>query len=68
MLHEEKHVKTHSGKLWKCTHKNCKFEAIDKCYPRQHSNTHTTNNYVRKYCKQGFTYYMQRKRHYEKDH
>lgn len=26
------HIKTHDGKLWKCSHKNCIFEAVDKHY------------------------------------
>ena len=62
------HVKTHTGKLWKCTWKGCTYEAIDKRYLYQHKKCHSKNNYICKYCKEGFIHYMQRKRHYEKSH
>ena len=62
------HVKTHTGKLWKCPWKTCTYEAIDKQYLYQHKKGHSKNNYICKYCQEGFTHYMQRKRHYEKSH
>ena len=30
------HIKTHDGKLWKCSHKGCGFEAVDKRYLTAH--------------------------------
>ena len=62
------HAKTHTGKLWKCPWKKCTYEAIDKRYLYQHKKGHSKNNYICKYCQEGFTHYMQRKRHYEKSH
>ena len=62
------HVQVHTGKTWKCDFPGCDFEAPDKRYLRQHKNKHTVNNYICKYCHEGFSHYMQRKRHYEKHH
>ena len=62
------HVKTHTGKLWPCPSQGCSFEAIDKRYLYQHKKIHSKNNYICKYCLEGFTHYMQCKRHYEKAH
>ena len=34
------HLKTHNGKLWKCKHKDCNYEAVDKRYLTAHKKTH----------------------------
>ena len=58
------HIKTHDGKLWKCTHKECNFEAVDKRYLTAHKKKHSdTLNYFCRCCKEGFKYFEQRKRH-----
>ena len=62
------HVKVHTGQLWKCPHPGCDFEAVDRRYLRQHNECHTKNNYICKFCNEGFDHYMQRKRHYNKKH
>ena len=58
------HIKTHEDKLWKCTHKECKFEAVDQRYLTAHKKKHSdTLNYFCRCCKEGFKYFEQRKRH-----
>ena len=58
------HIKTHDGKLWKCSHKDCGFEAMDKCYLTAHKKKHSeTLNYFCRHCEEGFKYFEQRKRH-----
>ena len=58
------HIKTHEGKLWKCTHKKCNFEAVDQHYLTAHKKKHSdTLNYFCRCCKEGFKYFEQRKWH-----
>ena len=57
------HIKTHDGKLRKCTHKECNFEAIDQRYLTPHKKKHSdTLNYFCRCCNEGFKYFEQRKR------
>ena len=58
------HIKTHNGKLWKCSHKGCGFEAVDKRYLTTHKKKHSeTLNYFCRHCDEGFKYFEQRKWH-----
>ena len=58
------HIKTHDGKLWKCSHRDCSFEAIDKRYLTAHKKKHSNKlNYHCRHCTKGFKYFEQRKRH-----
>ena len=56
------HIKTHDGKLWKCTHKDCTFKAVDKRYLTVHKKKHSqTPNYFCRHCEDKFKYFEQRK-------
>ena len=58
------HIKTNDRKLWKCSHKDCGFEAVDKCYLTAHKKKHSkTLNYFCRHCNEGFKYFKQRKQH-----
>ena len=56
------YIKMHDGKLWKCSHKDCGFETVDKCYLTAHKKKHSDIlNYYCRHCEEGFKYFEQRK-------
>ena len=58
------HIKIHNGKMWKCSHNDCGFEAVDKRYLTAHKKKHSeTLIYFCRHCNEGFKYFEQRKWH-----
>ena len=63
------HMKTHDGSAHRCPEDGCDYEAIDIRYLKNHMRIHSdVLPYPCKYCDEAFKHFMQRKRHYGKEH
>ena len=63
------HMVTHTGKIFMCEYPRCEFTNKDPRNVKRHYRVHTREKKVKcKKCEERFVFYMQMKRHMERDH